>query len=764
MKRSLKGCGHALRTVLLTLVFVPALCSAQSTLNARSFTDVDDTADATAGNSAVSTAGSLVSILQRLQCASGLNPSGNSATVSLTAKMGSYKIFNPSTNVFDTVNMRSYNGCPSGPTISIKPGATLKLNFTNNLPLNPDDGTCPSQPDHVTPHCFNNTNIHTHGLHVSPSGNADNVLITVPPSGGKSTSASTHQYVYTIPSNHPSGTFWYHSHLHGSTAIDVASGMAGVLIVRGSRPARAGVANGSADIDTILRRKLLGLPLTEHVMLFQQIEYACFSDATSTVPLLDPTTGEWICPSGKVGEIRGYNYQLGFVTDTRTGAPAGAVNSSWVISGRYTQINGVVQPIFPSAAGFVAAGDIRRLRMVHGGNRDTINVKIVRANLSALGLADSQSLSTAQVNTATNAAASALANDKTKTSQTVTLDSLCSGETVKQLEFAEDGITMQTMVEKDVNSMNPGYRSDVLVAFPSPGLYCILDEAASASATINFRQGASKVKDRRLLSFARVGPGVNIPNTTVGSHSKYWQYVRDQLVAANPTLAQPAKTDLQSLSLRAFAPTVPVDGPIKQTVNQQFQITFPTGPNLPLNFMIEGSSYDPSVIRVTGTLGTVDQWNVGASTFATHVFHIHTNPFKIIDIKNAANNSIFDGSGNCTPEELATGDSEYCNLQGVIRDTLFIKAGYTLQMRTAYEDFTGEFVMHCHILDHEDRGMMENVAVVSPTTAWLQRLTSPVTAMKASTSRWLARLRGEDETKLALAASLCSAKDYSRGQ
>jgi L-ascorbate oxidase len=763
MKTPLIQIARVFPALLFALVFAPALCFAQTTLTARSFTDVDDTADATGSNAAVSTPGSLLSILQRLQCSAGLNPLGNSASVSLTAKMGSYKIYNPSTNLFDTVNMRSYNGCPSGPTISIKPGSTLKLKFTNNLPLNPTDDTCPSQPDHVTPHCFNNTNIHTHGLHVSPSGSSDNVLVTVPPSGGKSTSASTHQYVYDIPSTHPSGTFWYHAHLHGSTAIDVASGMAGVLIVRGSRQARPGVANGGADIDTILRRRLFGLPLTEHVMLFQQIEYACFSDATSLVPLLDSTTGEWSCPSGKVGEIRGYgNYELGFVSDTRTGAAPGAVNSSWIISGRYTQINGVVQPIFPSALTFVPAGDVRRLRLVHGGNRDTINVKIVRANLSALGLADSQSLSAAQVTAATNTAAASLANDGTKASQVVTLDQICSGETVKQLEFAEDGMTMQTMVEKDVNSMNPGYRSDVLVAFPSPGLYCILDEAASAAATINFRPTATKVKDRRLLSFARVGPGVNIPNTTVGSHSKYWQYIRNQLVAANPTLAEPAKTDLQSLTLRAFAPTVPVDGPVKQTITQQFQINLPTQPNQPLTFLISGSSYDPNVIRVTGTLGTVDQWNVSASTFATHIFHIHTNPFKIMDIKNAANNSVFNGAGDCTQEELATGDSEYCNLQGVIRDTLFIKAGYTLQMRTAYEDYTGEFVMHCHILDHEDRGMMENVAVISPTTALLRRLSTPITAMTDGSSRWLARLRGQDETKFALAASLCSAKNYAR--
>ncbi|WP_244817736.1 multicopper oxidase family protein [Caballeronia sp. Lep1P3] len=750
MKNRIRMVVRAALAMLVALALAPALCVAQSTLTARSFDDLSDASDATADNTAVSTPGTLLSILQRLQCLSGLNPSGNSTSVTLKVQMGTYRIYNPSTDSFDNVSMRSYNGCPSGPTISIKPGATLKLTLKNTLGADNPPSNCPTNPDHSTPHCYNNTNVHTHGLHVSPSGTSDNVLLTVLP-------GQTQQYSYKLPADHPSGTFWYHAHLHGSTAIDVASGMAGVLIVRGSRQAKSGMTNGGADIDTILHRKLLALPLREHVMLFQQIEYGCFSDSTSDVPIADPTTFEWTCPQGAVGGIRGYTNQLAFVPDPRPGH-ANQLNSTWVISGRYTQINGVVQPVFPSAVTFVPAGDIRRLRLVHGGNRDTINVKIVRANLSALGLADSQSLSTAQVNTATNAAASALAKDRTKSSQTITLDSLCSGEVVKQLEFAEDGITMPAMVEKDVNSMNPGYRSDVLVAFPSPGLYCILDEAANASATINFRTNSTKAKDRRLLSLARVGPGTNIPNTTVGNHSRYWQYIRDQLVAANPTLAQPAKSDLSSLTLRAFAPTVPVDGKVANTVTQQFDIQV----NGPPRFVINGNTYDPSVISYTGVLGNIDQWDVSASPLATHVFHIHTNPFKIMDITNGAGNSIFSSNGGCTADEIATGDTEYCNLQGVIRDTLFLKAGYTLHMRTIYEDFTGEFVMHCHILDHEDRGMMMNVSVVSPTTAYLQRVTAPFTAMSKDASRWLARLAGRDDTQLALAASLCTAKDYAR--
>ena len=88
--------------------------------------------------------------------------------------------------------------------------------------------------------------MHFHGLHVSPTGNSDNVLLNIAP--------QTHfEYEVNIPFDHPSGTFWYHPHRHGSTAMQVASGASGPLIVRGSRR-YAGGAPG--DIDTILVKSL----------------------------------------------------------------------------------------------------------------------------------------------------------------------------------------------------------------------------------------------------------------------------------------------------------------------------------------------------------------------------------------------------------------------------------------------------------------------------------------------------------------------------
>ena len=65
-------------------------------------------------------------------------------------------------------------------------------------------------------------NLHTHGLHVSPSGNADNVLLSIPAGMGNT-------YTYDVPTNMPNGLYWYHSHRHTMTAQQTYCGLAGLL-------------------------------------------------------------------------------------------------------------------------------------------------------------------------------------------------------------------------------------------------------------------------------------------------------------------------------------------------------------------------------------------------------------------------------------------------------------------------------------------------------------------------------------------------------
>ncbi len=38
----------------------------------------------------------------------------------------------------------------------------------------------------------------------------------------------------------------------------------------------------------------------------------------------------------------------------------------------------------------------------------------------------------------------------------------------------------------------------------------------------------------------------------------------------------------------------------------------------------------------------------------------------------------------------------------------------TTDIRTRFDDYSGAYVLHCHFLGHEDRGMMTNVQTVCP--------------------------------------------------
>ena len=99
-----------------------------------------------------------------------------------------------------------YNGAFVGPTLHVAPGESLHVRLTNGL----------------TQH----TNVHYHGMHVSPEGNSDNIFLMVKP-------GELFDYVIDVPADHDVGTFWYHSHMHMDSEAQVFGGLSGVLIVDG---------------------------------------------------------------------------------------------------------------------------------------------------------------------------------------------------------------------------------------------------------------------------------------------------------------------------------------------------------------------------------------------------------------------------------------------------------------------------------------------------------------------------------------------------
>ncbi|MFL6350518.1 MAG: multicopper oxidase domain-containing protein [Bryobacteraceae bacterium] len=104
------------------------------------------------------------------------------------------------------------------PTLQVYPGETLIVHLENELTdltiadyFSPEytrrGGEVPIYPIQLK---SSPLNLHVHGVHVSPKGNSDNVMLHVP-------AGMSNTYVYEIPKNMPQGAYWYHSHLHTLT-------------------------------------------------------------------------------------------------------------------------------------------------------------------------------------------------------------------------------------------------------------------------------------------------------------------------------------------------------------------------------------------------------------------------------------------------------------------------------------------------------------------------------------------------------------------
>lgn len=90
--------------------------------------------------------------------------------------------------------------------------------------------------------------------------------------------------------------------------------------------------------------------------------------------------------------------------------------------------------------------------------------------------------------------------------------------------------------------------------------------------------------------------------------------------------------------------------------------------------------------------------------------HIHVNPFQVVSIANEKGADVTNPSG-------AAYDPDYAGLIGQWRDGIFVKVGHRAVVRTRYERFIGDFVIHCLILRHGDPGMMQNIRIYLPGSA-----------------------------------------------
>src|SRR5580698_3113421 len=113
-----------------------------------------------------------------------------------------------------------FEGHEIPPVIRAVPGGTIQLEYVNQM-SNRSSEVCVDGP------CTNMTNLHFHGLHVSPNAPGDDVL------GMMAMPGESLHYTVDVPRDQPPGLYWYHTHPHGESYQQDLDGMSGAIVIDG---------------------------------------------------------------------------------------------------------------------------------------------------------------------------------------------------------------------------------------------------------------------------------------------------------------------------------------------------------------------------------------------------------------------------------------------------------------------------------------------------------------------------------------------------
>ena len=218
-------------------------------------------------------------------------------------------------------------------------------------------------------------------------------------------------------------------------------------------------------------------------------------------------------------------------------------------------------------------------------------------------------------------------------------------------------------------SFAPGNRIDLLVQAPSaPGKYNVTYGGGTVLFTVDVRQDPKVKPIPTPMPFPKPAEFPVQPEFLADLKFSDVKVRRDLHFATNPT------------PYPSPSPAYPI--PKKHT--------------------IDGKQFSEHIDQ-TMLLGGTEEWTLYNDTpdGAAHPFHIHVNPFQVVEIKDPKQNG---------------GVAVKLPAPWIWWDNFAIPPGGYVKILSKFVDFTGKFVLHCHILDHEDRGMMQLVQVVSNMT------------------------------------------------
>jgi FtsP/CotA-like multicopper oxidase with cupredoxin domain len=109
-------------------------------------------------------------------------------------------------------------------------------------------------------------------------------------------------------------------------------------------------------------------------------------------------------------------------------------------------------------------------------------------------------------------------------------------------------------------------------------------------------------------------------------------------------------------------------------------------------WLLNGKTFNPARADAFPVLGTTEVWEFVNRTSVAHVMHLHHSDWYLLS-----------RDGKRPPR-----------WEDCLKDTFFVYPGERISLSGRFSDYTGKFVIHCHMLDHEDHGLMGQFQVVRP--------------------------------------------------
>jgi spore coat protein A len=121
---------------------------------------------------------------------------------------------------------------------------------------------------------------------------------------------------------------------------------------------------------------------------------------------------------------------------------------------------------------------------------------------------------------------------------------------------------------------------------------------------------------------------------------------------------------------------------------------------------INGKGYDDPVTE-TVKLDSIEKWRFINTSDDAHPMHLHLVQFQIVERQGFDVQAMLNG----TLKSVGAPRKPHANEAGW-KDTAIVNPGDMLTIVVRFEGYTGRYVFHCHMLEHEDNDMMRPYEVV----------------------------------------------------